>query len=141
MNYVPKSVAFAAAKLEGFSRNRFRLETSGATSATAGSVVTINLPENAIIDVKSLRIHMDVTTTKNGTISSKLPADVSSLISQFELYVGGVQLSQGCSEWNTVNRILKIVKSSRDRDGSVDSLLSHGTISSGDTADSVSVCL
>ena len=141
MNYIPKSVAFAAAKLEGFSRNRFRLETSGATSATAGSVVTINLPENAIIDIKSLRIHMDVSTTKNGTISSKLPADVSSLISQFELYVGGVQLSQGCSEWNTVNRILKIVKSSRDRDGSVDSLLSHGTISSGDTADSVSVCL
>ena len=59
MNYVPKSVAFAAAKLEGFSRNRFRLETSGATSATAGSVVTINLPENAII--------ADESTTSGGT--------------------------------------------------------------------------
>ena len=130
MNFIPKQVAFAAAKLEGFSRNRFRLETSGATSASAASVVTITLPENAIIDLKSLRIHMDLATTKNGTISSKLPADVSSLISQLEVYCGGVQLSQGCSEWNTVNRILNLVKSSRDRDGSVDSLLSHGTISS-----------
>ena len=141
MQFIPKQVAFAAAKLEGFSRNRFKLETAGATSATAGSVVTINMPENAIIDIKSLRLHMDVATNKNGTISAKLPADISSLISTCELYCGGVQLSQGCSEWNTVNRILKIVKSSRDRDSSVDSLLSHGTVSAGDTADDVSVVL
>ena len=146
MQVVPKDVAFATAALTGFNRNRFKLETNGATSAGPTSVIQFTLPSNATLDLKTLRISMDLLTTSatpsGGTaIYGKLPADVSSLISSVEVYSGGIQITQSCSEYNTMCRILKIVRSSRDRDGSVDSLLSHSKISATDAVDDVSVVL
>ena len=45
MEVVPKEVAFAAAKLDAFNRNRCRIETrietTGATTAGPSSIVTI----------------------------------------------------------------------------------------------------
>ena len=141
MEIVPKSVAFATAALSGFNRNRYRLETAGATSAGPSSIVTITLPDAATIDMRSLRIHMDLATTSDAVnnVYAKLPADVSSLIASCEVYIGGVQIDQSFSEYGTTCRILKTVRSSRDRDGSVDNLLSHGVISTGDAVDDVSV--
>ena len=150
MEIIPKDVAFATAALTGMNRNRFRLETNGATSAGPSSIVTITMPSNALIDLKTFRIAMDLTTTKNeatpgtpaaGDVYAKLPADVSSLFSSIEVYCGGVQITQSCSEYNTVNSILKIVRCTRDRDGSVDRLLSHGSITTDSAADDVSVVL
>ena len=150
MEIVPKEITFATAALTGFNRNRYRLETSGATQAGPSSIVTITLPSNAVIDLKSIRIHMDVQThfaNAGGTVThsdgatpptttdvpastvySKLPADIHSLISHVEVYAGGIQLTQSCSEYNTVANILKIVRSTRDRDQTVDHLLGHGMI-------------
>ena len=55
--------AYAAAKLDAFSRNKFRIETSGATTAGPSSIVTINLPEGAVLCLRSFAVHMDVLTT------------------------------------------------------------------------------
>jgi hypothetical protein len=140
---VPRDIAFAVAKMEGFNRNRFRLETNGATSAGPSSIITLSLPSNATIDLRSFKVHLDVQTTADTTstnaIYSKLPADASSLIQQCEVYCGGVQIAQGFSEFNTVSRIKKLVNSSRDRDGSVDGTLSHGVISATDAVEQVSI--
>ena len=148
MEIIPKDVAFATAALTGMNRNRYRLETNGATSAGPSSIITITMPSNATLDLKTFRIHMDLTTTKNesspaaaGDVYAKLPADVSSMFSSIEVYCGGVQITQSCSEYNTLNRILKIVRCSRDRDGSVDRLLSHGSVTTDDAIDDVSVVL
>ena len=84
MDVVPQEVRFAAANLAAFSRNRLKLETAGATSASAGNIVTVTLPENAVIDLKSFKVHMRLTTTSENAgatqVFTKLPADVSSLI-------------------------------------------------------------
>ena len=146
LEVIPKDVAFATAALTGFNRNRFLLETNGATSAGPSSIIQFTLPSNATLDLKTLRINLDLLTTSatpsGGTaIYGKLPADVSSLISSVEVYCGGVQITQSCAEYNTVARVLKIVRSSRDRDGSVDSLLAHSKISATDAVDDVSVVL
>ena len=150
MEVVPREVSFATASLTGMNRNRYRLETNGATSAGPSSIITITMPSNALLDLKTFRITMDLLTTAdevtagtpaNGDVYAKLPADVSSIISAVEVYCGGVQITQSCSEYNTLNRILKIVRCSRDRDGSVDRLLSHGSISTGSAVDDVSVVL
>ena len=63
MEVVPKEVAFAAAKLDAFNRNRYRIETTGATTAGPSSIVTINLPDAAVLDLRTFRVHMDVLTT------------------------------------------------------------------------------
>ena len=143
MEIVPRGVAFAAAALTGHNRNRVRLETSGATSAGPSSIVTVTLPENCVIDLKSLRMHMDLLTTSDPTtnVHAKLPADVSSLISGIEVYIGGIQVTSSHSEYGTVCKILKTVRSSRERDGSVDYLLSHGIHGIEDAVDDVSVVM
>ena len=106
-------------------------------------IITLSLPSNAIIDLRSFKLHMDIATTSDNTstniIYGKLPADTSSLIQQCEVYCGGIQIAQGFSEYNSCSRIKKLVHSSRDRDGSVDGTLSHGLISTGDAVDEVSV--
>ena len=96
MEVIPAKVAFATAALTGFNRNRYRVETNGATSAGPSSIVTITMPSNALLDLKTFRVHMNLTTTKNeatdgtpanGDVYAKLPADVSSLIQSCEPFV------------------------------------------------------
>ena len=143
MEVVPQEVRFAAAKLAAFNRNRLKLETAGSTTASAGNIVTVTLPENAVIDLKSFKVHMRLTTTDlnaNATHArAKLPADVSSLISNFEVYIGGVSVAQSCAEFGSCCKILKIVRSSRDRDGSIDNTLAHGAITTNQAVDDVNV--
>ena len=77
MEVVPKEVAFAAAKLDAFNRNRYRIETTGATTAGPSSIVTINLPDAAVLDLRTFRVHMDVLTTAaagaTGQVRAKCP--------------------------------------------------------------------
>ena len=68
MEVVPKEVAFAAAKLDGFNRNRYRIETTGATTAGPSSIVTINLPDAAVLDLRSGAI-------KDNDLIDRLAAD------------------------------------------------------------------
>ena len=142
LEIVPRSVSFATAALSNFARGRYRLETAGSTSAGPSSIVTVTLPSHACCDLRSFRLHMRLTTTGDSTNSvfAKLPADASSLIQSVEVYIGGVQV-QSCNEYNQISRILKTVRSSRDRDGSVDSLCSHGLITSDDAVDDVDVVI
>jgi hypothetical protein len=50
-------------KLSGMSRNRFKIMPLGSRSATAGTTTNFALPENALIDTASIRVHANVTTT------------------------------------------------------------------------------
>jgi len=135
MDFIPKSASYAARQLN-FSRSRFRIETQGSKEASPNQSISFQLPENALLDLKSLRIHANVNCTTPATLTThfaKAPADFSSLIASFSVFVGGVCVSQSNNDYAEVCRIIKLVKSSRDRDGSIDSTLSHGTLS-GDAA-------
>ena len=142
MEIVPQEVRFAAAKLASFNRNRVRIESAGATSASAASILTFTLPEQAIICLRSFKVHLRAGTnssnTNGTTVYANLPADISSLFSNMEVYIGGVSVQQSSAEYNTVCRMLKIARSSRDRDGSIDKLLHHGGVTTGDAADDIS---
>ena len=144
MEFVPRDVAFAVSKIANFNSNAYRLETNGATSASPNGIITITLPSASVIDLRSFKVHMDVTTTADtttaaNTVFGKLPSDASSLIAQCEVYCGGIQISQGFSEFNTVSKVKKLVHSSRDRESSIDQTLSHGIITTTDAVDDVSV--
>ena len=145
MDYIPPGLRMASAKLSNFNTNQFRLETVSSDTAGPNRIVTVNLPETAILDLKSFKMNLDVLTTQatvgGVTVYGRLPADASSLISRVEVYLNGVQLMQGASEYNTISRILKIVRSSRDKDGSIDAALSHGRIDPQDAVEDVSLVI
>ena len=145
MDYIPKSLRMQAQRVSDFQRNRFRIENLGADSSGPNKIVTVNLPTDCLIDSKSLKLHCDVACSAGAhageTVHSRLPADAMSLVQRLEVYINGVQVTSGASEYNSISRILKIARCSRDRDGSVNRALSHGAIDSVDADESVSLVL
>ena len=143
MDHIPKDVVFAAKRLQNRNCNRFRLETVSADTAGPGRIVTVNLPEGALLDMKSFKWHFDVACTgaaQGGkTVYGRLGADASSLCSRVECFLNGIQVQQGTPEYGTICRILKIGRGNRDKDGSIDRALSHGAVISADANEDVSV--
>ena len=143
--FIPKSMAMMSASMNDFVRNRFKLETQGAQTASPGSIVTFNLPESALLHLPSIRFFFDVATTSStvgsSTVYGRLPSDASSLIAKLEIFIGGVQVQNGTAEYNTIARILKLSEGSMPRDQSVDRALSHGAITSADAVESEQLCL
>jgi len=143
--FIPKSMAMMSAKMDSYVRNRFKLETQGAQTASPGSIVTFNLPESALIHLPSIRFFFDVATTSStvnaATVYGRLPADASSLISKLEIYIGGVQVQNGTAEYNTIARILKLSEGSLPRDQSVDRAISHGAVVEADATETEQLCI
>jgi hypothetical protein len=127
---LPENVDFGAEVLSNYSRNTFRIEPNSSTSATAGRVIQISLPENSVLDMKSLRMFMRVTTTKGVATGSHdvlalLPANIEGLISSIEVYVNGVQVAQGTNEYNTICKVLKLGAYNQDAQLSSGVLVNH----------------
>jgi hypothetical protein len=138
--FLPQNLAFIAKKMEGYSRNRFRLETTSADTASAGRIITVNLPENSLLDMKSFCWWFDATTgdstttgngktfTNSANIATcnavgKLPNDTSSLIRNVEVYINGVQVQQGSSHYNTVAHILKLGRGNSANDSTKEAIV------------------
>jgi hypothetical protein len=165
--FLPQNLAFMAKKMEGYSRNRFRLETTSADTAGAGRIVTVNLPENSLLDMKSFCWWFNVTTgdsttTANGKTFTnsagittcnavgKLPNDTQSLIRNVEVYINGVQVQQGSSHYNTVAHILKLGRGNSANDSTKEAIVNNSrmvstesvAVADSNTAtDNVSTCV
>lgn len=131
MTALPANLMFGASVLSSYNRNRFRLETTSADTASDGRIVTINLPENALLDMKSFRFYMDCSAGSNNSVLGLLPAHASSLISRVEVYVNGVQVQQGTSEYNTIYNMLQLGRNSQDSVRTKGRLVNHGALYTG----------
>ena len=132
---LPSNLMFASDVLSGYSRNRFKLETTSSDTATSGRIITVNLPENALLDMKSLRFFFDcdagyVTSagTALGGLQGLLPDGAQSLISKVEVYVNGVQVQSGANEYNSTCKIKNIGYYNQDNQQSKGKLVNHAAI-------------
>lgn len=143
--FLPENVRYMVDSMSQYSRNRFRLETVSAETASAGRIITVNLPEGACLDLSSFRLHMDVLTNQNGAgadvVYAKLPNDAQTLIQRVEVNINGIAVEQGASEWNTVYAVKKLGDSCIDRAASVDRALSHSEIDTADAVDNESLVI
>jgi len=122
------------------------LQTVSAETASAGRIVVVNLPEQAIVDLQSFRLHMDALTTQStvggATVFGKLPNDAAStLIQRVEVNVNGIALNQGHPEWNTVYQMKKLGSGSVPRASTVDRLASGYEINNAQAVDNESLVL
>jgi hypothetical protein len=62
--FLPENVRYMVDSMSQYSRNRFRLETVSAETASAGRIITVNLPEGACLDMSSFRFHFDASPTR-----------------------------------------------------------------------------
>lgn len=138
-SYFSPQLNVAARRLNDFRTNTFRLETVSSSTAKPGSIITLNLPENSLIDMRSLRMFMKVTctgaTSGGVTVVGRIPEHSALLVSKVEAYVSGIQLNSGSSEQNTIFNLKRLGSVSRDKDGAFDRALQHAAIKKTETTD------
>ncbi len=127
---LPENLNFSAEVLSNYSRNTFRIEPNSSTTAKAGRVIQISLPENSLLDMKSLRMFMNVKTEKGVAtgphdVLGLLPANIEGLIASVEVYINGVQVTQGTNEYNTICKVLKLGSYNQDAQLSSGVLVNH----------------
>ena len=139
---LPHNLQFAASVLSGYSRNRFKLETTSSDTASSGRIITLNMPESALLDLDSFRFFFtadagagSMTTDASGLITANingiLPAEAESLISRVELYINGVQVQQGTSDYNTIAKVRKLGGYNQDAQLSKGKLVNHSNLYTG----------
>ncbi len=145
MSYTPETLQYMTYNIDEVSRNKFRLETVSADTAQAGRIVTFNLPENCILDCKSLAFFADIecfgATVGAATVHAKMPPHISSMISRLEVFCNGIALNQGCSEYNTVCQALRLGQSNLDKENSIDRALSHSFVTNNAASDNETICM
>ena len=125
---LPANLLFVAEQLSHYNRNRFRIEPTSSTTGTAGRIVTVNLPENCLLDTASIRFHFDADAGFKGNVAGLLPEHADAFISNLEVYVNGIQVQQAASEYNTIAHALRIGGQSQDSQRSKGQLVNHSKI-------------
>jgi len=125
---LPANLLFVAEQLSGYNRNRFRIEPTSATEATAGRIITINLPENALIDMNSIRFHFDADAGHNGNTVGLLPEFADAFISNLEVYINGIQVQQSSQDYNMIAHTLRLGGWNQDCQQSKGRLVNHAQI-------------
>ncbi len=133
---IPASLTYAAQKLSGFSRNKFKIVPTSSISGGAYSVLSFQIPQGTIVDLQSLKLYLQLATSSPGTagadpadrVVSRLPADVSTMMQQVQVLANGILIGGSCTEYNSAYRLRKICASSFGRDQSIDRAVSHGAI-------------
>ena len=138
--FLPENVRYMVDSMSQYSRNRFRLETVSAETASAGRIITVNLPEGSCLDMKSFRLHYDAVGDTNtvgaATCFAKLPSDAAqTLIQRVEVNLNGIAIEQGAQEWNTLYALKKLGGGSVPRSATVDRAVAHSEIDPADLAE------
>lgn len=97
---IPPNLNYFLDRLQGFSTNYFKLETQNQSTATSGSIVSLDLPDNALINLKSLKILCNVSTS--GTTAGARLVPIDNLVEKIEISCGGAVLSQGSNFTNVL---------------------------------------
>lgn len=145
---ISPNLVFATTQMSDYTRNRYRLDTTSATVATAGQIITVNFPEASLLDMKSFRFFFTATCTQANTgagsdaVYARLPDDGgTTLIQKLEVYLNGVQVSSGQNEYNSMARMIKIGKASNDRNSSYGQLTNNAFITADSKAQIANLCV
>ena len=108
------NLAYFVERLQGVSTNTFKLETQNKTTAKQNDIISFDLPSNAILNLRSLKVwcNADTRATESGgsaTAGARLPP-IDDLVERCEVSVGGVILSQGTNFQNVLNEAHKVVQ-------------------------------
>ena len=105
MSALSPELMYFASRMSGFSTNIFKLETNNQSSATSSSIISVDLPNNSIINLRSFKLFFSAITTGAGA-GGRLPP-VKDLIERIEVAMGSVVLSQGTNFTNVLSEAKK----------------------------------
>jgi len=101
------ALSYYVKKFSGYTTNTFKIQPAGKTSGIqANDIITINLPSNAICDLRHFHVYFNAGIANSGAgVNGRLPAKIDSLFSRVEVLVGGVQVQQGNPFYNVLRHL------------------------------------
>ena len=101
------ALSYYVKKFSGYTTNTFKIQPAGKTSGIqANDIITINLPSNAICDLRHFKVFFNAGIADSGAgVNGRLPAKIDSLFSRVEVLVGGVQVQQGNPFYNVLRHL------------------------------------
>jgi hypothetical protein len=117
------NLTYFVERLQGFSTNIFRLESQQGSSAvaTSSSIITFDIPSNAIVNLRSFRIMANMNADVVAGAGGRLPP-INDLVERVEVSVGGITLSQGA---NFINVLQEAKKALGATYGGCDATMGH----------------
>lgn len=91
----PRNLSFITKRLNGYVRNNIRLQSIANNTASAGQVITVDLPSNAIIDCSTLQMFFQGSTSSTAG-SCSFPRDIHQTITRCEVEINGTLVSTSC---------------------------------------------
>jgi hypothetical protein len=94
--------------LNNYSRNTFKLQTLNQSSAKSSQILTVDLPNNALVDLNTLTLSFDgwTSTTNAGANGfATFPRNIETLIERIEIEING-NLIGGCASYQHLFQII-----------------------------------
>ena len=110
------TLSYFSERLAGVSSQTLQLAPQNSNSATANQQIRIALPSSSILNMRSCKLLLNVTTAGGG---ARLPP-ISHLIDRYELSAGGSIIAQGCHLTNVLVAARAVLNGSK-----CDSTLGH----------------
>ena len=106
MSFNP-SLTYFVERLQGFSTNIFKLETQNKDSAKQNDIISFDMPSNAILNLRSLKVWCNASANaSSGADSGARLCPMNDLIERVEVSVGGIVLSQGTNFVNVLGEVM-----------------------------------
>jgi hypothetical protein len=101
----PRNLSYFVRKLAGYSRNTFKLQTLNQDTASPSQIITVDLPNNSLVDLNTLTWFFTGSTVGTGG-TAQFPRNIESIIERLELEINGQLVSGGCSGYNQLWNII-----------------------------------
>jgi hypothetical protein len=115
----PRSLAYFAQRLSNVSSNTRQLIALGNESAAPNDTVSFNLPEGAIVDLRTLQLKLvgcsTNSSTNAGTSFATFPKHIETLIDQITVTVNGQVISQTPNMYGQIFKTLADFGFGRDK--------------------------
>ena len=111
MSFNPNLTYFVE-RLQGFSTNTFKLETQNKSTAKQNDIISFDLPSNAILNLRSLKVWCNASANAStGANSGARLCPMNDLVERVEVSVGGIVLSQGTNFVNVLGEVMTALTS------------------------------
>ncbi|KAG2443970.1 hypothetical protein HYH02_009171 [Chlamydomonas schloesseri] len=134
----PSNLRYLVKRLVGYSRNTFRLQTLNQTSATAGQIVTVDLPSNSLCDLNTLTMFFKGTTSTTARFAV-LPRNIETILERVEIEANGQIIQVGSSMYNQLWQIIADTSMGEDVTNRRRILQGAGDIATAPTANQTNV--
>jgi hypothetical protein len=105
MSAYPRNLSYFVKRLANYSKNTYRLQTLNTTTTTPSQIITVDLPNNALVDLSTLVWYFEGTTT-TATNFAAFPRNIETIIERVEVEVNGQLISPGCNNYGHLFNII-----------------------------------